>query len=56
VRRASAGLRAATGSWGRRWHEFQIFTDPRTKELIEELGIRLIGYKELRRLFRPGSG
>ena len=26
-------IRAVTGSWPQRWHEYQIFTDPRTREL-----------------------
>jgi predicted glycoside hydrolase/deacetylase ChbG (UPF0249 family) len=43
-------IRAITNHWQARWHEFQIFTDPRTRELIDEEGIRLIGYRELSRL------
>ena len=34
-------------SWERRWNEFQIFTDPKTRELLNSLNIKLIGYREL---------
>jgi predicted glycoside hydrolase/deacetylase ChbG (UPF0249 family) len=40
-------IQAITNHWPARWHEYQIFTDPRTRDLIESLNIRLIGYKEL---------
>ena len=40
-------IRSITGHWEARWNEFQIFTDPRTRELIDSLGIHLIGYREL---------
>jgi predicted glycoside hydrolase/deacetylase ChbG (UPF0249 family) len=43
-------IRAITNHWRTRWHEFQIFTDPRTRELIDSLGIRLLGYRDLARL------
>jgi hypothetical protein len=44
-------IRHVTGNWQRRWHEYQIFTDPKTRELINSLGIKLIGYRDLRKLF-----
>jgi predicted glycoside hydrolase/deacetylase ChbG (UPF0249 family) len=34
--------------WYLRWMDYQIFTDPQTRERIEELGIRLVSYKDLR--------
>jgi predicted glycoside hydrolase/deacetylase ChbG (UPF0249 family) len=37
-------------SWKARYHEFLIFTDPKTRELINALGIKLIGYKDLMKL------
>lgn len=40
-------IRNITNNWRARWNEFQIFTDPKTQELIESLGIKLIGYREL---------
>ncbi|MCS6863336.1 MAG: hypothetical protein NZT92_23765, partial [Abditibacteriales bacterium] len=45
-------IRAITSNWRARWHEYQIFTDPKTKQLIDSLGIKLIGYKDLKKLFR----
>lgn len=49
-----AEIRNVTGNWEARWNEFQIMTDPRTRELIDELGIKLIGYRELSKLaFKP---
>jgi chitin disaccharide deacetylase len=44
-------IRAVTSAWARRWHEYQIFTDPLTRALIDSLSIKLIGYKDLRGLF-----
>jgi chitin disaccharide deacetylase len=40
-------IKHISGAWLRRWNEYQIFTDPKTRELIDSLGIKLIGYKEL---------
>ncbi len=49
-----AEIRNITGNWEARWNEYQIMTDPRTRALINELGIKLIGYRELSRLaFKP---
>ena len=43
-----------SGAWLRRWNEFQIFTDPKTRELIDSQGIKLIGYKQLAALaYKP---
>lgn len=43
-------IRHITGNWQARWHEFQIFTDPKTRELIDSLGIKLIGYRDLQKV------
>lgn len=41
-------------AWEARWNEYQIFTDPKTRELLDSLGIKLIGYKQLSKLaFQP---
>jgi chitin disaccharide deacetylase len=42
-----------TGSWQNRYNEYLILTDPKTRELIDSLGIKLIGYKELNKLAFP---
>jgi hypothetical protein len=36
-----------------RAHELRIFTSPKTRELLDQLGIKLIGYRELQRLQNP---
>ncbi len=46
-------IRNITGNWRARWNEFQIFTDPKTRELIDSLGIKLVGYRELAKLWKP---
>lgn len=43
-------IREITPSWRERWNEYQIFTDPRTKDLIRSLGIHLIHYRDLRKV------
>ncbi len=45
-------IRAITGAWQYRYHEFLIFTDPQTRRLIEQEGIKLIGYKQLAALWQ----
>ncbi len=37
-------------AWKARWNEYQIFTDPKTKELLDSLNIKRIGYRELSKL------
>ncbi len=44
-------IRAITSSWHHRYYEFLIFTDPQTRRLIEQEGIKLIGYKQLAALW-----
>lgn len=49
-----AEIRHITGNWEARWNEYQIMTDPRTRALLNELDIKLIGYRELSKLaFKP---
>ena len=49
-----AEIRHITGNWEARWNEYQIMTDPLTRELLSELDIKLIGYRELSKLaFKP---
>ena len=45
-----AELRAITGSWEQRHADFLSFTDPETRALIRELGIRLTTWRELGRV------
>jgi len=40
-------IKHISNAWLRRWNEYQIFTDPKTRELLDSLGIKLIGYKQL---------
>jgi len=40
-------IRHISNAWQRRWNEYQIFTDPKTRELLDSLGIKRIGYKQL---------
>jgi predicted glycoside hydrolase/deacetylase ChbG (UPF0249 family) len=47
-------IQHVTGNWLARYNEFLIMTDPKTRELIDSLGIKLIGYKDLAKLaFNP---
>jgi len=43
-------LKAITGSWQHRVWEYRLFSDPKTRQHIEALGIRLINYRQLRAL------
>ncbi len=45
-------LKATTGSWQQRYADFQTFTDPATKKLMAELGIRTTTWRELGKLAR----
>lgn len=43
-----------TASWRKRNYEYQIMIDPETRKLIDSLGIKLIGYKDLAKIaFKP---
>ncbi|MCC6445940.1 MAG: polysaccharide deacetylase family protein [Armatimonadetes bacterium] len=44
-------IRHIANHWQARWNEYRIFTDPKTKDMIDFLGVKLIGYKDLRKLF-----
>ena len=43
----SEELKGITGSWQRRVWEYQLFSDPKTRQHIESLGIKLINYRDL---------
>lgn len=40
-------IRHITHSWRNRWNEFRIFTDPATRKVLEERGVRLMGWRPL---------
>lgn len=43
-----------TGNWRKRYYEYQIMIDPETRKLIDSLGIKLIGYRDLAKIaFKP---
>ncbi|MDA1193370.1 MAG: polysaccharide deacetylase family protein [Candidatus Poribacteria bacterium] len=43
-------MKAITGSWEARWNDYRIFSDEKTRALIESEGIRLIGWREIAHL------
>ncbi len=43
-------LKAITGSWHRRVWEYKLFSDPKTKQHIDSLGIKLINYRDLNKM------
>lgn len=43
-------LKAVTGNWQRRVWEYELFRDPKTRQHIDALGIRLINYRDLKRM------
>jgi len=43
-------IQHVTGSWRNRYHEYLIMTDPRTRDVIESTGVKLIGYRALAKL------
>lgn len=43
-------LKAITGSWQRRVWEYRLFSDPKTHEYIDSLGIKLINYRDLKKM------
>ncbi len=52
-------IQRITHSWRNRWNEFRIFTDPATRALLRERGIRLTGWRTLQdrmRAHRPPGG
>lgn len=49
-------IRSITDSWQLRYHEYLIFTDPQTRELMEAESIKLIGYRRLAELWRAATG
>ncbi len=43
-------LKSITGSWHRRVWEYRLFSDPKTQDYIKSLGIKLINYRDLKRI------
>lgn len=44
------------GAWRARWNEYQIFSDPKTRELLDSLGVKRIGFREINKLaFKTAS-
>lgn len=43
-------IQAITGAWQRRVWEYKLFKDPATKQYIESLGIKLINYRDLKKM------
>ena len=41
-------LKGITGNWQKRVWEYELFKDPKTKQHIESLGIKLINYRDLK--------
>jgi predicted glycoside hydrolase/deacetylase ChbG (UPF0249 family) len=41
-------LKHITNSYMSRYYDYKVFTDPETKKLIDELGIKLIGWKDMK--------
>ena len=43
-------LKGTTGCWERRVWEYELFKDPKTRQHIESLGIKLINYRDLKKM------
>lgn len=43
-------LKAITGNWQRRVWEYELFRDPKTRQHIDSLGIKLINYRDLKKM------
>ena len=43
-------LKGSTGAWERRVWEYELFKDPKTRQHIESLGIKLINYRDLKKM------
>lgn len=41
-------IKNITGTWNRRVWEYKLFSDPKTKQHIDSLGIKLINYRDLK--------
>ena len=47
---AGPEMQAISGTHARRDADYRWLVDPKTRQLINDLGIKLIGYRELRKL------
>ncbi len=45
-------IRAISGAWERRVWDYQVFKDPRTRALLDSLGVQMISYRPLQELQR----
>jgi len=43
-------LKGITGNWQKRVWEYELFKDPKTRQHIEALGIKLINYRDLKKM------
>lgn len=43
-------IKGITGCWYRRVWEYKLFSDPKTKQHIDSLGIKLINYRDLKKM------
>ena len=41
-------LRSITNNYMARYNDYRVFTDPETQQLIDELQIKLIGWKDIK--------
>ena len=46
-------IRHISGAWRNRFSDFQIVTDRDTRAFLEAEGVKMIGYRELGRLWKP---
>jgi len=49
-------LRAIAGSWRKRYHDYLITSDPEMREFVEEQGVVLIGWREIKERFFGRGG
>ncbi len=45
-------IQHVTGNWRPRYNEFRLFTEPASRKLLEDHGVKLIGYRELDKLWK----
>jgi hypothetical protein len=47
-------IRHISGAWQRRVHDYAVMMSPRSRAVLREQSVALVGYRELGKLFRPG--
>lgn len=45
-------IQHVTGNWRNRFNEFKLFTEPSSRKLLEDNGVKLVGYRELGALWK----